>query len=89
MYDFTLRLAALSPVTSRERRFLAAVACDQLQTDRFLGAFAGIVPPEQYFTVRTALRILGSRAVRDLMATGGPSSARGIPGSWPRPWPHR
>jgi 2-polyprenyl-6-methoxyphenol hydroxylase-like FAD-dependent oxidoreductase len=89
MYDFTLRLAALSPVTSRERRFLAAVASDQLQTDRFLGAFAGIVPPEQYFTVRTALRVLGSRAVRDLKATGGPSSARAIPGCWPRPRPHR
>jgi 2-polyprenyl-6-methoxyphenol hydroxylase-like FAD-dependent oxidoreductase len=80
MYDLTLRLAALAPATPRERRFLAAVAGDQLQTDRFLGAFAGIVPPEQYFTVRTALRILGSRTIRDLMAGGEPASAR--------EWPH-
>jgi hypothetical protein len=64
MYDCTLRLAAFTPVTSSERRFLAAVAADQHETDRFLGAFAGIVPPEQYFTLRTALRVLGLRTIR-------------------------
>jgi 2-polyprenyl-6-methoxyphenol hydroxylase-like FAD-dependent oxidoreductase len=79
MYDFTLQLARLAPVTPRERRFLAAVAADQLQTDRFLGAFAGIVPPEQYFTIRNALRMVGSRTIRDLMAAGEPSSARELP----------
>jgi 2-polyprenyl-6-methoxyphenol hydroxylase-like FAD-dependent oxidoreductase len=73
MYDFTVRLAALTPVTSRERRFLAAVAAEQHETDRFLGAFAGIVPPEQYFTPATALRILGSRTIRDLTAAGAQS----------------
>jgi len=79
MYEFTLRLAALSPVISRERRFLAAVATDQRETDRFLGAFAGIVPPERYFTLATALRILGSRTIRDLTAAGAPSSRRALP----------
>jgi hypothetical protein len=45
--------------TRRRRLFLAAVAADQQETDRFLGAFAGIVPPERYFTTRTAMRVLG------------------------------
>jgi 2-polyprenyl-6-methoxyphenol hydroxylase-like FAD-dependent oxidoreductase len=67
MYDFTLGLAAFRPATPGRRRFLAAVAADQRETDRFLGAFAGIVPPEQYFTLGTAVRVLGSRAIRQLM----------------------
>jgi 2-polyprenyl-6-methoxyphenol hydroxylase-like FAD-dependent oxidoreductase len=79
MYDFTLRLAAFAPVTSSQRRFLAAVADDQQQVDRFLGVFAGIVPPEQYFTFGTMLPILGSRAIRDLTA------ARGLSSAWPMP----
>jgi 2-polyprenyl-6-methoxyphenol hydroxylase-like FAD-dependent oxidoreductase len=79
MYDFTVRLAALGPATSRERRFLAAVAADQQETDRFLAALAGIVPPERYFTPGTALRILGSRAIRNRTAAGAPSSGRALP----------
>jgi 2-polyprenyl-6-methoxyphenol hydroxylase-like FAD-dependent oxidoreductase len=66
MYDFTLRLAAFSPARPAQRPFLAAVAADQQETDRFLGAFAGIVPPEDYFTLGTAVRILGSQGVRKL-----------------------
>jgi 2-polyprenyl-6-methoxyphenol hydroxylase-like FAD-dependent oxidoreductase len=68
MYDFTLRLAAFPPATPAQRHFLAAIAADQQQTDRFLAAFAGIVPPEHYFTLRTAARILGSRGLRKLTA---------------------
>jgi 2-polyprenyl-6-methoxyphenol hydroxylase-like FAD-dependent oxidoreductase len=66
MYDFTLGLAAFSPATPAQRLFLAAVAADQQETDRFLGAFAGIVPPEDYFSLGTAARILGSRGIRKL-----------------------
>ncbi len=76
MYDFTLRLAALSPVTARERRFLAAVAADQQETDRFFAAFAGIVPLEKYFTLGTALRVLGTRTIRDIRPAGAASSER-------------
>jgi 2-polyprenyl-6-methoxyphenol hydroxylase-like FAD-dependent oxidoreductase len=79
MYDFTLALAAFPPVTPGQRRFLAAVAADQQEIGRFLGAFAGIVPPEQYFTPGTAVRVLGSRAIRQLTAAGLLSSARGVP----------
>jgi 2-polyprenyl-6-methoxyphenol hydroxylase-like FAD-dependent oxidoreductase len=66
MYDFTLGLAAFPPAGPGQRLFLAAVAADQQETSRFLGAFAGIVPPEQYFTLGTAVRVLGSRAIRQL-----------------------
>ena len=66
MYDFTLGLAAFPSVTPGQRRFLAAVAADQRETGRFLGAFAGIVPPDQYFTPATAARVLSSRAIRQL-----------------------
>jgi hypothetical protein len=66
MYDFTLGLAAFPLATPGQRRFLAAVAADQQETGRFLGAFTGIVPPEQYFTLRTVARMLSSRTVRQL-----------------------
>jgi 2-polyprenyl-6-methoxyphenol hydroxylase-like FAD-dependent oxidoreductase len=84
MYDFTLGLAAFPPATPRQRRFLAAVADDQQETDRFLGAFAGIVPPEQYFTPGTAVRVLGSRAIRQLTA----ATANHLPYN-ARRWPLR
>src|SRR5215467_2288479 len=66
MYDFTLGLAAFSPPSPAQRLFLAAVAGDQQETDRFLGAFAGIVPPGDYFTPGTVMRLLSSQGVRKL-----------------------
>jgi len=66
IYDFTLALAAFPPASPLQRHFLAAVAADQQETDRFLGAFAGIVPPEDYFALGTVVRILGSRGIRKL-----------------------
>ncbi len=79
MYDFTLGLAAFPPATPGQRLFLAAVAADQQETDRFLGAFAGIVPPQQYFTLGTVVRTLGTRGIRKLTAAGALSSARLVP----------
>ena len=80
MYDFTLGLAAFPAVTRGRRRFLAAVAADQAETDRFLAAFAGIAAPERYFTPVTALRVLGTRGIRKRLQPGknvlaGPSTA--------------
>src|SRR5262249_25994106 len=69
MYDFTVGLANFPPVTRAQRLFLAAVAADQQETGRFLGAFAGIVPPEDYFTLGTVVRILGSQGTRKLTAS--------------------
>jgi len=68
MYDFTLDLAAFRSARPGQRLFLAAVAADQQETDRFLGAFAGIEPPEDYFTLGTIARVLGSRGIRKLTA---------------------
>ena len=69
MYDFTLSLAALAPPRPIQRLVLAAVAADQQETDRFLGAVAGIVPPEDYFTLGTIMHILGSQGIRKLTTT--------------------
>ena len=66
MYDFTLGLAAFRPATLTQRLFLAAIAADQREAGRFLGAFAGITAPDDYFTLGTAVRILGPRAIRRL-----------------------
>jgi 2-polyprenyl-6-methoxyphenol hydroxylase-like FAD-dependent oxidoreductase len=68
MYDFTVKLADLRAPTLGQRHVLAAVASDQSETDRFLGAFAGIVPTNEYFSAATMLAILGSRGVRKLAA---------------------
>jgi hypothetical protein len=67
------------PATPGQRRFLAAVAADQQETDRFLAAFAGIVSPEQYFTLRTVARILGSRGIRQLTAVTANNLFPGLP----------
>jgi 2-polyprenyl-6-methoxyphenol hydroxylase-like FAD-dependent oxidoreductase len=89
MYDFTLGLAAFPPAGPRQRNFLAAVAADQQETSRFLGAFAGITPPEDYFTLGTVIRILGSRGIRKL-TTGTPPTSNGPAGSpAPSPESHR
>jgi len=92
MYDFTLGLAAFPPATPAQRLFLGAVAADQQETDRFLGAFAGIVPPEDYFALGTVVRVLGSRAIRKLTAAraGGqrqrdPAFQAGARASWEIP----
>src|SRR5215468_2658566 len=65
-YDFTVGLAAFPPAGPAQRLFLAAVAADQRATDRFLSAFTGIVPPQDYFTPGTVARILGAQSIRKL-----------------------
>jgi 2-polyprenyl-6-methoxyphenol hydroxylase-like FAD-dependent oxidoreductase len=78
MYDFTLGLATFAPATPAQRLFLAAVAADRQETERFLGAFTGIVAPQRYFAVRTAVRLLGARGLRRLLTPGVLSSARSL-----------
>lgn len=76
MYDLTLDLAALAPAGYGQRHFLSAVAADQQETDRFLGAFAGIIPPEQYFTLGTVVRVLGARGTRWLTRYSSGATSR-------------
>jgi len=85
MYDFTLGLAAFPSARPGQRLFLAAVAADQQETDRFLGAFAGIVPPEDYFTLRSVVRILGSRGIRKLTTVTANQLSSGLRRRDPRP----
>ncbi|WP_198663751.1 NAD(P)/FAD-dependent oxidoreductase [Jiangella endophytica] len=67
MFDLTLRLAEL-----RQRRIdhalFAALAQQPAEVGRFLGALAGIVPADRYFTPRVVLPLIGAAALRRLRA---------------------
>jgi 2-polyprenyl-6-methoxyphenol hydroxylase-like FAD-dependent oxidoreductase len=62
MYDFTIRLASLTP-DPRMRLLLESLVGRQAEIDRLLGVFAGIVPIRTYFSTRNFLRLLGIRGV--------------------------
>jgi 2-polyprenyl-6-methoxyphenol hydroxylase-like FAD-dependent oxidoreductase len=68
MYDFTVRLASFAAPTLGQRRLLASLAGRPAEIDRFIGAFAGVVPPAEYFAPRNVLRILGPRGAAGLIA---------------------
>jgi hypothetical protein len=63
MYDFTVGLAGFAPPSLAQRRLLASLAGRPAETDRFIGAFAGVIPLEEYFTPRNMLRVLGVRGL--------------------------
>lgn len=58
MYDFTVRLAGFAPRPA-DRLLLASLAGRPAEIDQFLGAFAGLVPIEEYLAPGNVLRILG------------------------------
>ena len=58
MYDFTVRLAGFAPRPA-DRLLLASLAGRPAEIDQFLGAFAGVVPIEEYLAPGNVLRILG------------------------------
>jgi flavin-dependent dehydrogenase len=57
MFDFTVRLAAF-PSRPADRLFLRAVAQRPAEVERLLGGFAGILPVDEVFSKRAALRVL-------------------------------
>ncbi len=57
-YDFTVRLAGFAPRPAG-RLLLASLAGRPAEIDQFLGAFAGLVPIEEYLAPGNVLRILG------------------------------
>ena len=59
MYDFTARLAAISPPTPAESALLQALARRQQDADMFVGALAGSVPLRQFMSPRTMVRLVG------------------------------
>jgi hypothetical protein len=59
MYDFTTRLAAISPPTPAEMALFRALARRQEDADMFLGVLAGSVPLRQFMSPRTMVRLVG------------------------------
>jgi len=59
MYDFTARLAAVSPPTPAEIALFRALARRQEDADMFVGALAGSVPLRQFMSPRTMVRLVG------------------------------
>ncbi len=72
IYDFTVRTAEFRPTRRAERIFFERVAARQAETDRFLGAFAGITSPTAYFRPARALRTLGLQGIAQLAGTRKP-----------------
>jgi flavin-dependent dehydrogenase len=63
MYEMTLELASFVPPRPEQRMLVSALAGNQAETDRFLGVLGGIIPPNQYFTPRNMLRLIGLRGL--------------------------
>jgi 2-polyprenyl-6-methoxyphenol hydroxylase-like FAD-dependent oxidoreductase len=49
MYQFTCQLATLAPPTPEQQQLFAALRGNQLQIERFFGAFAGTIPLSEFF----------------------------------------
>jgi hypothetical protein len=59
MYEFTLQLANLAePPAPDTQRLLRALPGNQVETNRFLGAWAGTVPIPEFFAPKNMQRIL-------------------------------
>jgi len=61
MYDFTARLAAVSPPSSAEMALFRALARRQQDADAFAGVLTGAVPLRQFMSPRTMVRLVGVR----------------------------
>lgn len=61
IYEFTTRLATFAPPSERERLLMSTIAERPDQVRTFLGVFAGAVPSDQLFSIRSAIRLLGVR----------------------------
>ena len=69
MYDFTARLAAITPPRPAEMAPFRAIARRrQEDADQFLGALTGSVPLRQFMSPRTIVRLVGVRGFAALMA---------------------
>ena len=58
MYDFTVGLTRFRELGPLQRRLFAALAEQPAEIDRFLGAFAGITPIDQFLALPNVLRLL-------------------------------
>jgi hypothetical protein len=76
MYDFTVGLARFAPPRLAQRRLLASLVGRPAEIDRFIGAFAGVIPVEEYFTPGNMLRVLGVRGVIGIYLGGTGTAGR-------------
>jgi len=58
-YEHNCRIASLQPQSARTRALYAALAGNQVDTDRFVGAVMGTVPIPEFFSPANIGRILG------------------------------
>jgi flavin-dependent dehydrogenase len=63
MFDFTVDIAGFRPLTALQRQLFASLAGRPAEIDRFLGAFAGITPVDEYFSTGNAARLIGPRGL--------------------------
>jgi hypothetical protein len=82
MYDFTARLAALSPPTPGEMALFAALAHSQPDADRFIAMLAGVVPVREFMSPRNVVGLVGVRGFARL-ALGSARRSRPAPGPEP------
>ena len=84
MYDFTARLAAISPPTPAESALFQALARRQQDADMFVGALAGSVPLRQFMSPRTMVRLVGVGGFARLaLAQARPHRPAAAPGPQP------
>jgi 2-polyprenyl-6-methoxyphenol hydroxylase-like FAD-dependent oxidoreductase len=72
MYDFTARLARLSPPSRGETGLFQAVAADPQAAEEFIGALTGTVPLKQFMSPRRIAALVGVRGVARLMLSRPP-----------------
>ncbi|HZC71865.1 MAG TPA: NAD(P)/FAD-dependent oxidoreductase [Jatrophihabitans sp.] len=66
MYDFTVGLAQLRPVSSAEQRMFAAISADPIATTAFLGTISGMLPMQRFFSPANLIRLVGVRGFLQL-----------------------
>jgi 2-polyprenyl-6-methoxyphenol hydroxylase-like FAD-dependent oxidoreductase len=58
MFDFTVGLTRFRGLSRFTRAFFAAIADQPAETQRFLGAFAGVTPIDRYLSIGNVARVL-------------------------------
>jgi hypothetical protein len=68
MYDFTARLAALSPPSPGENALFEALSRSRPDADRFIAMLAGVVPVREFMSPRNIVGLVGVRGFARLVA---------------------
>jgi len=63
MYALTLDTARLRPRTPLQMEMLRALAQDPAAASRFFGVLTGVVKPDEFFTPRNMIRLVGLRGL--------------------------